>query len=124
MFTAAIVLRPCQADRSFPSVNFSSTLFLYFSLAVFMARLTSLLTSFFSDSEPVKKILIFLLRTSFSYFVTQGLLFGKMVTVLEGMMLSSQKLMYDETVSTCSTMSFDEDRKIFQAVNSQHPCSV
>lgn len=43
----------------FPCVNFSSTLFLYFSLAALMARLTSLLTSFFSDSEPVKKISVY-----------------------------------------------------------------
>lgn len=91
--TAAMVLRPCQAERRFPWVNFFSTLFLYFSLAVFMASLTSLLTSFFSVSVQVKKILFFLLRISFRSFVIQGLLLGKMVTVLEGIMLSTQKLM-------------------------------
>lgn len=82
--------------------------FLYFSLAVFIAPMTSLLTSFHSDSEPVKKILFFLLRISFSSFVTQDLLFGKMVIVLEGMMLSTQKLMSDETMSTCSPTSLME----------------
>ena len=73
VFTAAIVLRPCQADRSFPSVNFSSTLFLYFSLAVFMAYLTSLLT-FFSDSEPVKKIFFFLIEDFLQFFCKPGLI--------------------------------------------------
>ncbi len=48
-----------------------STLFLYFSLAVLMACLTSLLTSFFSISEPVKKTLFFLFRISLSSLVTR-----------------------------------------------------
>lgn len=58
--TAAILFRPCHAMRRLPWANVLSTLFLYLSLAFFMACLTSLLTSFLSNSEPVKKTLFFL----------------------------------------------------------------
>ena len=58
-----------------------------------MAWLTSLLTDFFSVSVPVKKMVYFLLRITFRSFLIQGLLLGKMVSVLEGMMSSIQKLM-------------------------------
>lgn len=42
MFTAAMFFRPCQAEWRFP-------LSLYFSLAVFIALLISLLTSIFQS---------------------------------------------------------------------------
>ncbi len=118
----AMVLRPCHAEWRFPSINFCSTLFLYFSLAILMARLTSLLTFFISNSEPVKKILFFLFRISLSSLVIQGLLLGKIVTVFEGTMLSTQKEMYDETVSTCSLMLLEVERRLSQSVDSKHPC--
>lgn len=38
VFTAAMFLIPCQAERRLPWVKFCSTLFLYFSLAFFMAH--------------------------------------------------------------------------------------
>ncbi len=47
-----------------------------------MARLTSLFAFFIYNSEPVKKILFFLFRISLSSLVIQGLLLGKMETVL------------------------------------------
>lgn len=77
MFKAAMFFRPCQAERRFPSVNFSSILFLYFSLAASMARLTSSLTSFFSDSEPVKKDPLLFVKDFFEPFGNPWFIVGE-----------------------------------------------
>ncbi|CAL8301350.1 unnamed protein product [Gadus morhua 'NCC'] len=41
---------------------------------------------------------------------------GKIVTFLEGMQLSTQKVMYAETVSACSLMLVEEDVRIFECI--------
>ena len=75
-----------------------------------MVHSTSRLTSF-SSSEPVNKILLFLLSTCFSSLLTQGLLLGNIVMVLTGILLSTQKEMYDVTVSTCSSMLLEDSKQ-------------
>lgn len=57
----------------------------------------------------------------FRSLVTQGLLLGKIVTFLEGIILSTQKVMYAETISACSLMLVEEDVRVFQSVVSKHP---
>jgi len=52
--------------------------------------------------------------------VTQGLLFGKTVTDLEGMMLSTQNVTYEETVSTSSFKLLEGVKRLFQIVVSKH----
>lgn len=96
-----------------PLSEFFLHLILIPELGIFIALLTSLLTPFFSDSVPVKNVL--LLRISLSSLVIQGLLFGKIVTSLVGMMLSTKKVMCEDT---CSMMLLAEGRKLFQSVDS------
>ena len=64
--------------------TFSSSLFLYVSLAFFYSYTLSLHDalpiSFFSDLVPEKTTLFFLLRSTLSSFFIQGLLFGRIIT--------------------------------------------
>ncbi len=47
----------------------------------------------------------------------------KIVKVLVGMTLSTQKEMCEETASTCSLILMDGAMRLFQSVDSKHPCS-
>ena len=90
LLTAAMFLMPCQAAQRQPLLNFDSIFLLYFSFAFLITPLTSQFACFFYSVVPCKKTLFFLFRTPFRSFVTQGLLFGKIVICLEGITDSTQ----------------------------------
>lgn len=73
-----------------------------------MTHLTSLLTSFFSTYDL------------FSWFGISlgGLSLGKIVTVLVRMIGSTQKKMYDKTMTTCLFIIEDVNMRLFQWLQS------
>ena len=77
---------------------------IYLELADLMVRLTSLLTSFFPRFGASKED---------SFLPVDDVLELSMTDLL-GMMLSTQKDMYDETASTCLLMLLKGAKRVFQ----------
>lgn len=94
---------PAQTALMLFSFSLLSSFLLYSSLTYFMQIFSSRCTCFISSWFLFLKALFFQFRRAFTSLVSQGLLFGKQLTVLTGTTVSIQKFI--SSVRHCVTPS-------------------
>lgn len=89
-----------------------------------MALFTSLLTSFVQCRAGEEFFIFFPIKDFLELLGDPGFVVVVDGDRFEGIMLSTQKEMYDVTVLTCSSMSSEGQRRLSQSVALKHPCKV